>query len=246
MKIPSGAWIALLVCVVGGVALAQERRVASPPGRSATQVGGTYDERAGYVGGQWIEIRYGRPIKRGRDLFGPADYREFLNDGAPVWRAGANQSTQLLTEAAARLRRPIDSARRIHRLHRPRDRPLDVRRLHVARAAGIRLREQRGALRRVRLHARQGRRSGADAARDGAPRVRPALLAVRRHERQRRAAGAALGHGRRIRRLHRRGMTGIGPRPGRGESLGATVATNDEGRAGPGERQLHVVAAVSY
>ena len=57
-----------------------------------------YDERAGYVGGQWIEIRYGRPIKRGRDLFGPDDYREFLNDGAPVWRAGANQSTQLITE----------------------------------------------------------------------------------------------------------------------------------------------------
>ena len=41
-------------------------------------------------------------------------------------------------------------------------------------------------------------------------------------------------------------MTGIDPRPGRGESLGVTVATNDEGRAGPGERQLHVVAAVSY
>ena len=94
--------LVLLVCVAGvtggGGVLAQEQRIASPPGRSATQVGGTYDERAGYVGGQWIEIRYGRPIKRGRDLFGPADYREFLNDGAPVWRAGANQSTQLLTE----------------------------------------------------------------------------------------------------------------------------------------------------
>ena len=102
MTKPAGASIALLVCAVciaGGAALAQERRIASPPGRSATQVGGSsYDERAGYVGGRWIEIRYGRPIKRGRDLFGPADYREFLNDGAPVWRAGANQSTRLLTE----------------------------------------------------------------------------------------------------------------------------------------------------
>lgn len=101
MTQPAGACIVLLVCaigVVGSVALAQEQRVASPPGRSATQVGGSYDERAGYVGGRWIEIRYGRPIKRGRDLFGPADYREFLNDGAPLWRAGANQSTQLLTE----------------------------------------------------------------------------------------------------------------------------------------------------
>ena len=28
----------------------------------------------------------------------PDDYREFLNDGAPLWRAGANQSTQLTTE----------------------------------------------------------------------------------------------------------------------------------------------------
>ena len=99
MKIPSGAWIALLVCIAAGATLAQEQRAASPAGRSATQVGGTYDERAGYVGGRWIEITYGRPIRRGRDLFGPDDYREFLNDGAPVWRAGANRTTQLITEA---------------------------------------------------------------------------------------------------------------------------------------------------
>ena len=85
---------------IGTVGLTQERR-ASPPGQSATQVGGgTYDERAGYVGGQWIEIRYGRPIKRGRDLFGPSDYVDFLNDGAPVWRAGANATTRLVTEVA--------------------------------------------------------------------------------------------------------------------------------------------------
>ncbi|MCH7750303.1 MAG: DUF2911 domain-containing protein [Acidobacteria bacterium] len=77
---------------------AQERRIASPAGRAATQVGGRYDVREGYVGGQWIEVRYGRPIKRGRDLFGPDDWRDALNDGAPVWRAGANVSTRLLTE----------------------------------------------------------------------------------------------------------------------------------------------------
>jgi hypothetical protein len=92
--------VALAVVTIGTVGLTQERR-ASPPGQSATQVGGgTYDERAGYVGGQWIEIRYGRPIKRGRDLFGPSDYVDFLNDGAPVWRAGANATTRLLTEVA--------------------------------------------------------------------------------------------------------------------------------------------------
>lgn len=100
--------IACVVCLVVGVvgvpaaaggAGAQERRIASPPGRSAIQVGGRHDEREGYVDGRWIEIRYGRPIKRGRDLFGPPDHPAFLSDGAPVWRAGANQSTQLSTEA---------------------------------------------------------------------------------------------------------------------------------------------------
>jgi hypothetical protein len=83
---------------LGDVSVAQGRRDASPPGRSATELGGRYRERQGYVGGKWIEIQYGRPIKRGRDLFGPADYAEALNDGAPVWRAGANVSTRLVTE----------------------------------------------------------------------------------------------------------------------------------------------------
>ena len=86
--------------VAAGAALAQERRAASPAGRSATQVGGTCDVRAGNVGGRWLEVRYGRPIRRGRDIFGPDDYREFLNDGADVWRAGANQTTRLITETA--------------------------------------------------------------------------------------------------------------------------------------------------
>ena len=82
-----------------GLALdAQEQRVLSPAGHSAVQVGGTYDVQYGYVGGQWIDIYYGRPVKRGRDLFGPPDWIEMLNDGADVWRAGANQSTRLVTE----------------------------------------------------------------------------------------------------------------------------------------------------
>ena len=92
--------IGLVVLAVGLVAHAQDRRAASPAGASATQVGGQYDVRAGYVGGKWLEVRYGRPIKRGRDLFGPADYAEFLNDGAPVWRAGANVTTRLNTEVS--------------------------------------------------------------------------------------------------------------------------------------------------
>jgi DUF2911 family protein len=78
-------------------------RPASPAGSSATQVGGKYvpgQEGPVYQGGKWIEISYGRPIKRGRDLFGGAgaDYGKAVNPDAPVWRAGANESTQLKTE----------------------------------------------------------------------------------------------------------------------------------------------------
>jgi hypothetical protein len=79
-------------------------RPASPAGSSATQVGGKYATPAGadepqYQGGKWIEITYGRPIKRGRDLWGTgADYGKKLNAGAPVWRAGANVTTRLKTE----------------------------------------------------------------------------------------------------------------------------------------------------
>ena len=92
----------LIILTVGMVVMvgqAQPRRPASPAGSSAAQIGGVFDARTGYVNGRWIEIRYGRPLKRGRDLFGPADFVDFLNDGAPVWRAGANQSTRLTTDA---------------------------------------------------------------------------------------------------------------------------------------------------
>jgi hypothetical protein len=80
------------------LAHAQTGRPASPAGATTAEVIGKYNERGTYVGGKWIEIRYGRPIKRGRDLFGPSDFAEALNDGAPVWRAGANVSTRLITE----------------------------------------------------------------------------------------------------------------------------------------------------
>jgi hypothetical protein len=90
--------VALVLAAAAG--LAQPRRIASPAGASATEVGGRFSERVGYVGGRWIEIKYGRPIKRGRDLFGPPDFAEALNDGAPVWRAGANVSTRLNTEVS--------------------------------------------------------------------------------------------------------------------------------------------------
>jgi hypothetical protein len=89
-----------LASLIPGSAGAQTRRIPSPAGASAAEVGGRHDERSGYVGGKWLEILHGRPIKRGRNLFGLPDHVEWLNDGAPIWRAGANMSTRLKTEAA--------------------------------------------------------------------------------------------------------------------------------------------------
>lgn len=70
------------------VVAAQDNRPKSPRGSAETQIGTT-----------WIEISYGRPIKRGRpNLFGSgADYGQKLNAGAPVWRAGADVATRLKT-----------------------------------------------------------------------------------------------------------------------------------------------------
>jgi hypothetical protein len=82
--------------------LAQGGRPASPTGTAATEIGGKYDNAAEptYKGGKWIEITYGRPIKRGRDVLGGSGdkYGKVANPDAPVWRAGANYSTQLKTE----------------------------------------------------------------------------------------------------------------------------------------------------
>lgn len=96
------AAITAAVTMAGGVVLAQNQRPMSPRGTAATQVGGSWTtgDEPQYQNGKWIEIDYGRPIKRGREnLFGSgADYGKTLNAGAPVWRAGANQSTRLKTE----------------------------------------------------------------------------------------------------------------------------------------------------
>jgi hypothetical protein len=82
---------------------AQGGRPASPAGTAAVEVGGKYDPKAAeptYQGGKWIEITYGRPIRRGRDVFGGQGdkYGKVANPDAPVWRAGANNTTQLKTE----------------------------------------------------------------------------------------------------------------------------------------------------
>jgi hypothetical protein len=105
------------VMMLGAIAVAQQppARPMSPPGSAQVQVLGTWTKpaqpaftlgRETYTGGRWIEIQYGRPLQRGRDLFGSgANYGKAANDvGAPgfpappVWRAGANKSTRLMTE----------------------------------------------------------------------------------------------------------------------------------------------------
>ena len=89
--------------VFGAALFAQGGRPASPAGTAATEIGGKYDTSGAepvYKGGKWIEITYGRPIKRGRDVLGGtgASYGKVANPDAPVWRAGANVTTQLKTE----------------------------------------------------------------------------------------------------------------------------------------------------
>jgi hypothetical protein len=100
----------------GALLLAQPaRRPMSPDGTAQVQVLGTWAKgerpaftlgRENYQGGRWIEITYGRPLQRGRDLFGSGENygKAALDVGAPgfpappVWRAGANRSTRLQTE----------------------------------------------------------------------------------------------------------------------------------------------------
>jgi len=93
----------IAILVVGSLAQTPARKQASPAGTAATQIGGKYVEVQGgqrYQDGKWIEVTYSRPIKRGRqNLFGAgADYGKAVSDGAPVWRAGANQTTRFKTE----------------------------------------------------------------------------------------------------------------------------------------------------
>jgi hypothetical protein len=89
-----------LLFASSALVLAQGRQ-PSPTGTAATEIGGKYNTAPEpvYVGGKWIEITYGRPIKRGRDLWGAGpSYGDLVKAGAPVWRAGANVSTRLKTE----------------------------------------------------------------------------------------------------------------------------------------------------
>ena len=111
----------IVIVSVGAAGLAQQApaRPMSPEGSAQVQVLGQWVKperpaftlgRESYQGGKWIEIKYGRPLQRGRDLFGSGpNYGKAANDvgtatipAPPVWRAGANVTTRLNTEVDLR------------------------------------------------------------------------------------------------------------------------------------------------
>ncbi len=98
------AWTALALPILALAPLDAadaQRRPASPRGQAATQVGGAYNDNGRYENGAWIVVDYGRPILRGRDLFGSGhQYGAAFLRGAPVWRLGADRSTRFTTETS--------------------------------------------------------------------------------------------------------------------------------------------------
>jgi hypothetical protein len=107
--------VALLLTATTIGAQQPPSRPMSPDGSAQVQVLGKWVKgdqpaftlgRENYVGGKWIEISYGRPLQRQRDLFGSGpNYGKAANDvgtatfpAPPVWRAGANVSTRLKSE----------------------------------------------------------------------------------------------------------------------------------------------------
>ena len=99
----------VLTAAVFVVAQSQPSKPMSPEGSAAAQVLGHWVQPTGqraftlggatYQGGKWIEMTFGRPLRRGRDLWGTGvNYGKDALVGAPIWRAGANVTTRLKTE----------------------------------------------------------------------------------------------------------------------------------------------------
>ena len=78
-------WVILCVCLATGalaVLLAQGQKRASP-----------HEKVSATVDGKTITIEYGRPYKKGREIFGG------LVPWGQVWRTGADEATVLTTDA---------------------------------------------------------------------------------------------------------------------------------------------------
>jgi hypothetical protein len=179
---------------LSALAFAQGVRIPSPAGIASTEIRGRYvkadnspasglDGDAVYKGGKWIEIAYGRPLKRSRDLWGTgANYGKSLNSGAPVWRAGANMSTRIKTEVPL-----VINGKTV---------PIGEYSLFIdLKPNNWTLIVSRCALGFIRLHTRQGRRPRADEARDARARRRSAHVGIPRHVRCGRRARYLVGQG---------------------------------------------------
>lgn len=100
----AGFVLVLTTVGVGAQSVPEVKLSPSPRGSAEVQVGGswtTVDGNRSYTGGKWLTVDYGRPILRGRQsIFGSgASYGKDVNAGAPLWRAGANGTTRLTTQA---------------------------------------------------------------------------------------------------------------------------------------------------
>jgi len=99
--------VTAMALLIGAMAFAQTTtptRSPSPDSVASMQAGvwkADDPPAARVASGKWIEVLYGRPLRRGRTtLFGSgATYGAGLKGGAAVWRAGANVLTRLRTEA---------------------------------------------------------------------------------------------------------------------------------------------------
>ena len=99
------AALCAMTAVLSAQAVPEVKLVPSPPGQAAMQLGGRWEKTAEggqrYVDGKWVVIDYGRPLLRGRTpIFGTgADYGKMVTGDAAIWRAGANDTTRLTTQA---------------------------------------------------------------------------------------------------------------------------------------------------
>ena len=102
------SFVSVAVLAAGTMLGAQDaaNRPLSPNGIASVHVLGKWEKTERqqftlggerYVGGNWIDIVYGRPMLRGREAFtgSGAEYGKAAYAEAPVWRAGANDSTRL-------------------------------------------------------------------------------------------------------------------------------------------------------
>jgi hypothetical protein len=97
--------LALAVAPALAQSVPEVKLPASPAGTAAIELGGTWttspDGGRRYENGKWLTVEYSRPILRGRsNIFGAgADYGKTVKGTDALWRAGANATTRLTTQA---------------------------------------------------------------------------------------------------------------------------------------------------